>query len=449
MCFVYSPHLLFFRPQRLAALFLALMPVVFAPSLANAGKVVSEPLTLQRAGEIALQHDPMVQMRQARSQALLEGSVADGELADPKLRLGLYNLPLDSLSITENPTTQLRLGVQQAFPRGDTLKLKRRRSEARAQAELARAEDVRRELLSKTRVAWLGVWYEHQVQAIIGETRVLFAQLVDITESQYASGRVTQQDVLRAQLELLRLDDRETQSHNREEAQRASLSKWLGDAAQRPLSDAFPQLPTLPDRETLMADLVRHPRIVEASARLYAANQGTGISREQYKPGWNLGVEYRKRFGNDPGGGDRADMAALMLTVDLPLFPEKRQDRRLAASLKQAEAATAGREDRIRKLKALLLREYANWQRAGERYGLYQHSLIANAAENSEAALSAYQNGVSEFTTLMRARTTELNIRLQALRARVDQAKAVARLLYLVAEPVTALLAVSGKGEEP
>jgi outer membrane protein TolC len=75
--------------------------------------------------------------------------------------------------------------------------------------------------------------------------------------------------------------------------------------------------------------------------------------------------------------------------------------------------------------------EYANWQRLGERAALYKSRLLREADANAEAALNAYQSGVTEFTTLMRARITDLDVHLDALRIRVDRAKARARLLYL------------------
>jgi outer membrane protein TolC len=51
-----------------------------------------------------------------------------------------------------------------------------------------------------------------------------------------------------------------------------------------------------------------------------------------------------------------------------------------------------------------------------------------------QASLKAYQSGVTEFTTLMRARITDLDVRLQDLRVRVDRAKSQANLLYIAGE---------------
>ena len=77
--------------------------------------------------------------------------------------------------------------------------------------------------------------------------------------------------------------------------------------------------------------------------------------------------------------------------------------------------------------------EFANWERLGERQVLYEDKLLRDAHETAEASLLAYQSGVTEFSTLMRARITELDVRLDSLRLRIDRAKAGARLLYLAA----------------
>ena len=93
----------------------------------------------------------------------------------------------------------------------------------------------------------------------------------------------------------------------------------------------------------------------------------------------------------------------------------------------------------------MLQSDYARWQRLGEQEALYREHLLREAMENAEAALLSYQSGVSEFDTLMRARITELDVRLQALRIRVDRAKAQARLLFL--HPPVNSGAVSLRGE--
>jgi len=391
-------------------------------------------LNIDEAVRLALTDDPLIAASQARSLALQDSAIADGQLPDPQLRTGIYNLPTDNFHINEEPSTQLRLGLQQAFPRGKTLHYRQRQGEWQAKAATASAALGARQLALDVRRYFLELYYQTRAGAIVAETRALFSQLVDITRAHYATGRVSQQDVLNASLELARLDDRSTRILNAADINRATLMKWIGEAASLPVNSNFPALPTPAAQAVIQAGLPQHPAIRIQTARLEAENQSVSIAREQYKPGWSAGLEYRKRFGEDPDGDDRSDMMAAMLTVDIPLFTKNRQDKRLSASIQQASSLQLKRTDRLRELKQQLDTDYANWQRLGERAVLYQSQLLQAASANAQASLNAYQSSVTEFTTLMRARITDLDVRLADLRIRVDRAKAQASLLYLDGE---------------
>ena len=404
------------------------------PVLAASATNVHAELDINEVVRLALVADPVIAASNARARALGDSAIADGQLSDPKLRTGLYNLPLDDFEIDREPTTQLRLGVVQAFPRGRTLHYKQQQTELMAAAEQASSENTTRKLVRDARNQFLELYYQLQAKQVIRKTRRLFAQLVDITRTHYANGRANQQDVLRASLELSRLDDRTTRILNEADKARAMLMKWIGDAALLPIDEQFPELPTLPSKKELASALPLHPVFRAETAKLKASNRAIQIAHEQYKPGWSAGVEYRQRFGDDPAGDDRSNMMAAMVTLDLPVFPDKRQDKRLSASILQAESAQLTRDDTLRELKQMLDTDYANWQRLGERAALYDSQLLHESAANARASLNAYQSGVSEFTTLMRARIIDLDVRLEALRIRVDRARSQANLLYLDGE---------------
>lgn len=411
-------------------LFACLIPMfIVQAATADQGMLLDLPETEQ----IALQNDPLLKAGLARSEALEADAIADGQLPDPKLRTGLYNLPLDDFDLSREASTQLRLGVQQAFPRGDTLLYKSRKTRAQASAQRHRVQLERKKILRDVRKTFLDIYYQVEAAKIIRSSRKLFDSLTEITRVQYGSGGSSQQDVLRAELELSRLDDRITRIQASEERARARLSRWLGQAAWRPVPPAMPELPEVPDEKDIEKALQSHPEIRVLSAAIEAHQQAVAVSKEQYKPGWILGAEYRMRFGNNPDDSRRADMGAVMLTVDVPLFTEKRQDQRLVASQKRADAAFLERANSWRKLRESLAIEIASKERLVERIHRYEKRLLKEAEENARAALQAYQSGTLEFTGLMRARITELDIRLQALKLRVDLLKTHAGLLYLAA----------------
>jgi outer membrane protein TolC len=410
------------------------LTLLLLPGLALLPGGIHAALELDSAIRTALENDPAIAASRASARAYSENAIADGQLPDPKLRTGLVNVPVDDFDIDSEPMTQLQLGIEQAFPRGDTLHYRQVRARSLADVEEANAAATRLQTVRDVRRHFLELYYQVRAAAIVSETRDLFTQLVDITQAQYGSGRVSQQDVLRASLELARLDDRATRIETAVDENRAALAKWLNAAADLPLAEGFPDLPPLPAKAQIEAALLEHPVLEAETSRVNAMKQDIRIAQEQYKPGWSAGIEYRKRFGDDPDGNPRSDMMAAMLSVDLPLFTGNRQDRRLAASIADTEAAELRRDDKLRELQRMLATDYADWQRLGERSALYQEKLLREATANADASLHAYQSGVTEFTTLMRARITELDVRLDELRIRVDRARAKANLLYLAGE---------------
>ncbi len=407
-----------------------LLPLVMW--LIATGLQAEEALTLEQAERTALARDVSAPAIKARAQALSEAAVAAGELPDPKLKLGMMNLPTDSFSRSQEAMTQLQVGVRQAIPPRGTLEARREGMEARSRAEALRAEATRRKVLREVRQAWLEVWYQVEGGRIVDDLRTLFEQLVVVTRDYYAAGRKNQQDVLRAQVELSLLDDRRTRFRTEEEAARAALARWIGEGpANRPLSREFPALPPLPDRASLRAALARHPEVLAANARIEAAQKALAEARARYRPGLMFDVTYGNRVGNNPDGSSRADFLSAMVSLDLPLFTKNRQDRTFSARRQEFEAARLVRDDLIRRLEKSLDADLARLGRLDERIRHYDRKVLPETAQNAEASLAAYRSGVTDFTGLMRARLTELDSRLMALRLRVDRAKAQARLLYL------------------
>jgi outer membrane protein TolC len=279
---------------------------------------------------------------------------------------------------------------------------------------------------------FLDIYYQVGAQDIIHQSHQYFSQLVDIAESFYRVGRVNQQDVLRAQLELARLQERVIIFKKNEDQSRAALSKWLDDRAYEVIDTKFPTLANLDEQQDIIDQLIDHPRVQASDSVISFFNEGVAIAKEQYKPGWSVGVEYRKRFGNNFDGSDRDDQMAALVKVDLPIFTGKRQDRRLSSSQHQVLAAKDLRYDQLQVLKKAVLSEFSALIKFQEQSELYDTRLSPDADANVNASLKAYQSGVTEFTTLARARITQLDIQLEALRVRIETAKAHVRILYFM-----------------
>jgi len=391
-------------------------------------------LNLKQAEQLAIRSDPSIEAYKATSQSFVDESVADDTLPDPKLHFGAVNVPVDTFDLDQEQMTQVKVGIVQNFPRGDVLSIKQQQSRYLSRAAMSMADDAQLKIIRDLRETYLNLYYEVSAYQIIQETRKLFAELVKITESNYAAGRVNQQDVVLAGLELSRLDDRSTKIQAREESNRADLAQWIGDIAWNEISMEFPGLPALPVTVDLNKLIPAHPLIRAQNANIDASKQMTEMARQEYRPGWSLLVDYGFRSGDNPDGTERADFATAIVSMDIPLFTGNRQDKTVSSNEQKIVAARYSKDDQLRKLKRLYEKNNHLWMRLSEREKLYKNSLLTAAKNNSKAALKAYQSGVSEFNTLMRAQITELDVRLEDIRVRVDRAVAQAKLLYITGD---------------
>jgi len=425
MCQSYFQVPIFYRKSLLSGLFGSCCLL-----LANNASA----LNLTQAEQLAIQDDPSIESFRAASRSYVEESVADDTLPDPRLVLGAVNVPVDTFDLEQEPMTQLKVGIVQSFPRGDTLELKQQQSQSLSRSASAMADDARLKTISNVRETYLNLYYEVSAYKIISETRVLFSELAKITESSYAAGRVNQQDVLLADLELSRLDDRATKIQASEEGYRARLAQWIGDVAWTSISTEFPALPELPENVDLNQVIPQHPLIRAESAKVEASKKMTEMARQEYKPGWSASLDYGHRSGYNTDGSERSDFASALVSLDIPLFTGNRQDKTVAANEEKIASARYAKDDKLRILKQQYEQNQHLWQRLSERKRLYETRLLTAAKNNARAALNAYQSGISEFNTLMRAQITELDVRLENLRVQVDRAIAQAKILYVIGD---------------
>jgi hypothetical protein len=91
-------------------------------------------LSLAEAERLAVERDAVLRQLAAESEEMRERGIAEGQLVDPKLRLGAVNFPVDSFSLDAEDMTMLEVGVSQEFPAGRTRELARKRMQQSASA---------------------------------------------------------------------------------------------------------------------------------------------------------------------------------------------------------------------------------------------------------------------------------------------------------------------------
>jgi len=389
------------------------------------------PLTLAEAEDRALLAEPGQQTMQAKAAALTERGVVAGELPDPTLRVGLNNFPIQSGGFTTEGMTMAAVGLRQTFPAGSTRSISTRRFDFLASAMSENAQTRGRNVLTATRKAWLDLYYWNRAHELVAESRPFFGDLATITRSLYAVGRKNQQDVLRAELQLSRLDDRLIETERQKSRAQAVLSEWLGPDAARPIAPKLPNWNRVPALASLQASLLHHPMLRAADAEIEAQKAGVELANERSKPTWTLDLGYAYRDGFLPSGQPRSDFITLGVTVGLPFFSKKSVDSNLSAALQEKTAAESSREQTLRGLTSQLESEYARWRDLTRRLSLYDSRILDQASDNAEASLLAYQSDRGDFAEVMRAYVDDLNTRIDHIRLQGESAQSYAVLANL------------------
>ena len=397
-------------------------------------------LALDQAISLAISSDPWLNGSRHREAALNSESISAASLPDPRVSLMAANFPTDSFDINQEAMTQLSVGVSQMFPRGDSLDLSgRQKRELAAQEPLLR-QDRRAKVSATVTQLWLEAFKAQESIRLIEQDRSLFEQLVDATRSSYAValGRARQQDIIRAQLELTRLDDRLTVLRQQLESAQQRLSEWIGAQARGPLVPVLPDqawepgLPSDSGKELWIHERIgRHPILQAFDQRIDAMLTGVELARQKYQPEWGLSAQYGYRD-EDPTGRDRADLFSVGMSFDLPIFTAQRQDQDVSAAASRAEAIKTDKSLMTRQLKAELETAMAQLRRLDERRALYDRQLLPQMSEQAEAALAAYNDDNGDFAEAVRARIAELNAKIEALVIAVQRQQTLATIHYLL-----------------
>jgi len=389
------------------------------------------PLTITEAEDLALRNEPGFHALQARANALREQSVSSGQLPDPSLRLGLANFPISGGGFSTEGMTQAQLGIRQAIPRGRLRSMSTAQYRALANVQSSGANARNQDVLEAARSAWLESFYWQRAEQELSESRPLFEDLLQVTQSLYAVGRKSQSDVLRAELELRRLDDRLIEASRARSSAQGILSEWLGQDAFRSTANKLPGWEQLPPRDDLLESLATNPALQAATATIEARQASVGIAEEKGKPSWALDLGYGYRDGNLPNGEPRSDFVSLSVVVDLPMFKKNRQDRDLAAALSSRSAAVSDRERVTARLQSQLNIEYTRWANLTRRLHLYESDILALSENQAEAAMLAYQSDAGDFLDAIASQIDHLNTRLDHIRIQVERDQSYARLANL------------------
>jgi len=400
----------------------------------------ADSLTLEDATARAVRDNPNLAEMQARYEAMAAIPSQVGTRPDPVVSFNALNFPTDTFSLSQEPMTQLQVGVMQMLPFPGKLALRESASAYDADAARYSVAETRLRLVRDVRSSWWSLYYLDRALEIVQRNQDLLRQFVQVTTAKYEVGDGIQQDVLLAQLELSKLLDQSIQLTSLRDAEAARLNRLLDQPISTSLTlprSVARDLPELASPETLFsrAEELR-PRLAEKRNEINAAQSRLDLARRDYYPDFTLGAAYSVRSGDNPApmDGARSDFVSVQVSVNLPLY----QTRKRAQAVSQRSSELDGRRyalrDEVSAMQAEIAQASADYRQAREQLSLFETGIIPQARQTVESMRAGYQVSEVDFLNLVRSQVTLYNYETLYWRALTMANQARARLQAAVGE---------------
>ena len=369
--------------KRLTSLFVLLSgaAIGYGTAAAQERLPLPSPLTLADVIRIAGERRDEIQAAQARIRAGEARSTIVSALADPMISPSLDHLPFMTGGADVSVT------IEQPLPLSGIRR--HRRASALADVDRLRAEANRTTLDVGIDAANAYLMLqERRRTAVLVDEQIAFARdVVNAATARYASGTAPQSDVLRAEVEVARLEATARSLVGQVRAAEAMLNASLALDANAPVPPLTPVALTqpVPDWPSIRAGLSVRPEIAAGRAEVARAEAEVQVMRDMYRPMATIrtGPSYTMAEG-------RGWMA--MVGVSLPLWRGK-----LRAGVAEAQAMRAMSEADLRAMTRMIEGQAAvaasQLDAARERQAALTANVLPRARLAIEPAVAGYAAG--------------------------------------------------------
>ncbi len=330
----------------------------------------------------------------------------------------------------QSAITSIMPGLMGAIPWPDKLRMGAQVASAESQAKYFTFQSSVLQTAFEVKRAYYQHYFLTEKVRVSQETMQLLNDLEKLARSQNEVGKVTLQDVLRAQIEQDRLL---TELANLEDSRGALVVQFkaaLGMKAEEPA-------PPMPGRfestsldmtpDSLFATaLAQNQRLKAMEAEVRAAEASIILARKARLPDFSLGFmadaktdpTLYRLFGN-PG------------TMSLPIWRDK-----IAAQIAEAQANKHSAEARLSSEQIALAVDFAEksymYREASRNLELLESKLVPKARQSLEVARISYLSGQLDFFNLSDTERTLLGFELDEVAAREQRELALAEVSLLI-----------------
>lgn len=421
----------------LAALGLALIPAV---GYAQEPAILAELVAEARAA------NPEIAAARRLAGAAAARVPQAGALPDPMLAVGLMYVPVPSFALGQDGMTMGSVQIGQRLPAPGTRGAREAVARQNLHAAKRESEEVELSVVTRLKDAYYELLFVDRALAVLDRNWSLVVDLAEVARARFAVGRTPQQDVLRAQTEVTRLEEQVAGIHARRVAVVAEINALLNRPATAPLDPVYPDAVRtlalarpgpgaftaaaldgglgdhLPSLAELQAAAVRaRPMLLAHVHRIEAGREGVRLAERARFPDVDVMLGYGTRR-------DRQNMLTAMVSVPLGVFAGRKQRQAVIEAEEELAAEELRHHQMVAEIHADVATRFAALVRTREQILLLTEGVIPQARATIESAAAAYQAGRVEFASLIEAQATLFRNEIELARRLADFGRELAAL---------------------
>jgi len=381
-------------------------------------------------------NNPHIEAAFNRFKAALEQVPQAKALPDPRFN---YKYFIEEVETRVGPQRQ-SFGITQLFPWFGKLQIRGDVAAQAANAAMQRYEAAKLKLFFEVKDAYYEYYYLAKSIDITKENVSLIAHLESVARSRYKTAAGTHPDVIRAQVELGKLEDRYRSLLD----MRKPVIARLNAALNRPVDMDIPWPAKIVSEQVeivdtqLLAELAEeNPQLKALDFKIAQDKKSIELAGKSYYPDFTFGLSFidtGDAFAGSPSDSGR-DPVIASVSINLPLWKEKydaavRQARyEHIASVREKTAKTNSLSSNLK----MALYQFRDGER---KIDLYRDALLPKAGESLKVTEASFRTGAGSFTDLIDAQRILLEFTLSYERALADRAQALARLEMLVGKEI-------------
>ena len=394
------------------------------PALDHPAIYAGPPLSLRDAIEEARQHNASLAAVRGQIDVVRQRPAQSRILPPPTFNAQIWQWPVNS--VTPLDTNMYMLTMSQDIPGKGKRGLRAAAAETEIDGAVNDVATMERQVISDVKRAYASLSVARRLADLYTESAAVLRQLADVSESRYAAGHISQQDVLKPVVELSKLYDDALMARQQTSLMTVQLNALMnrpGEAPIGPLADS-PRIGTLPRVTTLVQLALDHqPELQRARIEIARAKADLAVAKSDAKPDFMVEGGYMVT----PRGTD-AWTGQLAITWPSAPWSRSRIDARVAETSSAASAAAARLVALERAAQLGVQQAHIKATTAAQRAELLQNTILPQSRHALDVARIAYENDRADFLSVLDSQRTLLTEELDYVRLLGDLADAQAEL---------------------